>query len=75
MQAEAAGVRVQGSRPQLYRVRRSRPGLARKPKVAAAASWPATAASAFSRWLDGPRRARRLGRSALGRAHGLGPIR
>jgi hypothetical protein len=39
----------------------------------AAVSWPATAASASGR-LDGPRRARRLGRSGLGRAHGLGPI-
>jgi hypothetical protein len=75
MQAEAAGVRVRGSRPQLYRVRRSRPGLARKTKAAAAVSWSATAASASGRWLDGPRQARRLGRSGLGRARGLGLIR
>jgi hypothetical protein len=30
---------------------------------------------ASGRKLGGPRRARRLGRSRLGRAHGLGPIR
>jgi hypothetical protein len=38
MQAEAAGVRVWDSRPQLYRARRSRPGLARMPKAAASVS-------------------------------------
>jgi hypothetical protein len=41
---------------------------------AAAAPAPDMADSASGRRLDGPRRARRLGRSGLGRAHGLGPI-
>jgi hypothetical protein len=62
MQAEAAGVRVRGSRPLLYRVRRSRPGLARKPKAAAAAvswlclPWPASdwAQMGLARRVAGP---------------------
>jgi hypothetical protein len=42
---------------------------------AAAAPAPVVADSASGRRLDGPRRAKRLGRSVLGRAHELGPIR
>jgi hypothetical protein len=69
MQAEAAGVRVRGSRPQLDRARRSLPGLARKPKAAAAVScpcppWPASdwAEMGLARVLPG--------RTEVGRAFG-----